>query len=707
LAELENEFHARQQEAQAQNAAAVENNSEPSTSSSTTTTTPSSTTTPTGDTNSNDSNATTPKRTDDDDSFRAFVARKTLERIPQLPLSNSRVYFSLIADSVEPGKSASRAAFLRWLPRSPGVLSHPEMAGSLFDALLPLGPEADREAAVVSFAVFAAFTKKLDEVQRRGADSPDWQEYIRTFKISDDVPLINFVPRVVQQILPAHTGPEVIGSVFFTGEHLHFMPERTALVATNRRAWPIKSLTSVAVKSSGLLSTGCMLELHVDVGKESVDGKPLVVTLTFQKIKEKEMKATMGHYLDELRQAWRLASDDEVDQLAYSATGALPHLVRFAADNTQRCIAVQEALPPGTGLGLAGGGDLARLLLCRDRKRRPLLRRIDEQRRKKQPSASWNDTVGWLWTQVRTTRRLIDVVEEHEITELNLTEFKNDVVQFKDLLGKLFDWFDDLDDVFAWKQPVVSATSFFVLMWLAHHDLQWTVVPIFMLSRAAKIILIRVQQSAELERVFGKAEVDPGVDIGEILHSFSPSHSSSSSSSAAHSEKEKRNALLSSSEAKDAQPQGRIDRLKQMYTQLEEDLRVGKDKVIGVHRFIRDKNTVMLKMQTISEVAVPHLSLTFAFVIGALGGLMFWVPFRFYFMVIVVHLFTKDMYFRKDPSPIDHFYDAVPVREELDTYLKNNEMQRYLVEKRRKEREAAAEAAAAAAAAVQQAKDDK
>jgi hypothetical protein len=688
VAELENEWHAQQQ--QQQDITTPGENETSNANSNTTTTTATTTTTTTRS---------------EDDSFRAFVTRKTLDRVPQLPLSNSRVYFSLIADSVEPGKSASRGAFLRWLPLSPGVLSHPDMAGSLFDTLLPLGPEADREAAVVSFTVFAAFTKKLDEVLRRGADSPDWQEYIRTFKIADDVPLINFVPRVVQQILPAHTGPEVIGSVFFTGEHVHFMPERTALVATNRRAWPIKSLTQVTVKSSGLLSTGCMLELQVDVGKESADGKPLVVTLTFQKIKEKEMKATIVHYLDELRQAWRLASDDEADQLAYAAAGTFPHLVRFAAANLQRCVAVQEAQTTG-GAGLAGGGDLPRMLLCRDRKRRPLLRQIDEQRRKKQPNATWNDTVGWLWTQVRTTRRLIDVVEDHEIAELNLTEFKNDVVQFKDLLGKLFDWFDDLDDVFAWKQPVVSATSFFVLMWLAHHDLQWTVVPIFMLNRAAKIILIRVQQSAELEHVFGKAEVDPGVDIGEILRSpFSHSHSSSSSSSSSEKEKEKRNALVSSSEAKDAPQQGRIDRLKQMYTQLEEDLRVGKDKVIGVHRFIRDKNTVMLKMQTISEVAVPHLSLTFAFAIAALGGLMFWVPFRFYFMVIVVHLFTKDMYFRKDPSPIDHFYDAVPVRDELDLYLKNNEMQRYLVEKRRKEREVAAEAAAAAAAT--QAKDDK
>ena len=623
------------------------------------------------------------------------MARQTLQQLPQLAFSNVRVFFSLIADSTpEPGKSVTRAAFVKWLALAPAVV-HSDMCAALFDALVVCGSDAERSAGVVSFAVFRAFAKKCDEVLRRGAESPDWQEYIRQFKIRSDVALVFAAQRVVQQILPAHLNPEVIGSVFLTGEHLHFMPERTALVATCQRAWPLAAIKSIVVKSAGLLSTGCQLELHVEL-----DGALQTVTMTFQKIKEKEMKATLVLYVDELQAAWHLASDDEADRAALAADGTLPRLVRFAAANVQRCVALAEAQA-----GQSSGGDLPRLLLCRDRKRRALLRAIDERWQSTQPILTTADTVRWLWKQASTTRRLIDVNHEHEITELNFTEFKNDVVQFKDLLGALFDWFDDADFVFAWKRPVVSFISFFVLMWLAVHDLQWAVVPIAMLWRAAKIIIIRVLQSAELEREFGAASVDQGAD--DAAHA-----AAAAAAAAAHAGDESDGDSLTSSNSALSTPQqgdakratsgdqkelGRIERLRQMYAQFEEDLRVGKDKAIAAHRSIREKNTVMLKGQTINMVAVPHLSLTFAFALGAIAGLMFVVPFRFFFMVIVLHLFTKDMYFRKDPSPIDRFYDAIPVRGKLEQYLEHNPEQKHVIEKRRKEKEAAEKALASSA----------
>lgn len=629
--------------------------------------------------------------------FREFVAQQTVARVPGLAFSNTRVFFSLIADSAEAGKSVSRGAFVKWLAQAP-VVVHGDMCGALFDALVVCGSEAERDAGVLSFGVFSAFAKKCDEVLRRGAESPDWQVYIRQFSVRDDVALVFAAQRVVQQILPAHTSPEVIGSVFLTGEHLHFMPERTALVATCRRAWPIAAIKSTAVKSAGLLSTGCQLELQVEY-----EAALVTFTLTFQKIKEKEMKATLVLYLDELQQAWRLAADDEVDQAALAADGTLPRLVRFAAANVQRCVAIVEAQA-----GQASHGDLPRLLLCRDRKRRPLLRAIDERWQSARRSADWNDTRRWLWAQLSTSRRLIDVNHEHEITELNFTEFKNDVVQFKDLLGALFDWFDDADFVFAWKRPVVSFISFFVLMWLAVHDLQWAVVPIFMLWRAAKIVIIRVLQGAELEREFGSASVDQGADGHHAAADDDDSDDeheapllSASQQGADGGGKRASSSATSGDAAKDAQhQQGRLERWRQMYAQLEEDLRVGKDKAIAAHRSIREKNTVMLKGQTINMVAVPHLSLTFAFAIGGIAGLMFVVPFRYFFMVIVLHLFTKDMYFRKDPSPIDRFYDAIPVRNKLEQYLDAHPEQKHVIEKRRKEKEAAEKAAAAAAAAT-------
>lgn len=96
-----------------------------------------------------------------------------------------------------------------------------------------------------------------------------------------------------------------------------------------------------------------------------------------------------------------------------------------------------------------------------------------------------------------------------------------------------------------------------------------------------------------------------------------------------------------------------------------------------------------------------------AAVLAILGVLLCVLPFRYFFIVIVLHLFTKDMNFRKDPSPIDRylffrmfavlafwlayqivwaavfrkcrFYDAIPIREELDEYINNNEEQSFVL----------------------------
>lgn len=254
------------------------------------------------------------------------------------------------------------------------------------------------------------------------------------------------------------------------------------------------------------------------------------------------------------------------------------------------------------------------------------------------------------------------------INDVSLTAFKDDVVLFTDLLSPIFNWFGELDDIFAWKQPVISAVAFFVLMWLAYHDLQWSVVPLFLLSRGVKLFLLRIEQGAMLESEFGDKVADITADEASDAVA-----DDATAAIAGDSE---------GSGGKEEQKSG-FHRLRQLYTQLDSDLRQGKDKAIAVHRFIHDKNTVLLKFQTLHQCAVPKLSLTFATALVVLGALMFVIPFRFFFMVLVLHLFTKDMYFRKDPSPIDRFYDAVPIRSELDDFLEAHPQQLFVLKKQR------------------------
>jgi hypothetical protein len=56
-------------------------------------------------------------------------------------------------------------------------------------------------------------------------------------------------------------------------------------------------------------------------------------------------------------------------------------------------------------------------------------------------------------TQLNTKRRAIDIDIDTEITEINLTAFRDEVVLFKELVTKIADFVDDLEEVFMWTQP--------------------------------------------------------------------------------------------------------------------------------------------------------------------------------------------------------------------------------------------------------------
>jgi len=275
----------------------------------------------------------------------------------------------------------------------------------------------------------------------------------------------------------------------------------------------------------------------------------------------------------------------------------------------------------------------------------------------------------YLLHQLNTRRRAIDIDIDTEITEINLTAFRDEVILFKELVTKITDFIDDLEEVFMWTRPVISGITFFVLLWMGFNNLQWALAPLFLFSRAAKLLNTRLQQSNELHNVeFTKAgaPVLPDDDSG------------SESSSSGDEDPTKEGDVTAVAEKiikpKDG-PVGRLERLRQMYTEFESDMRNAQTKVLTVHRFIRNKNTVLLKWQTLALCAVPKLTLTLAAVLALIGIGLCVLPFRFFFIVIVIHLFTKDMNFRKDPSPIDRFYQAIPIREDLENVINNDEEQ--------------------------------
>jgi len=101
-------------------------------------------------------------------------------------------------------------------------------------------------------------------------------------------------------------------------------------------------------------------------------------------------------------------------------------------------------------------------------------------------------------------------------------------------------------------------------------------------------------------------------------------------------------------------------------TEWRASLTTAADKYRVLHRWVYNQNTVLLKIRTIAHWRDRRLSRIAAMSLFGFGVALLILPARFFFFAITIHCFTKDMAFRRDPSPFDRFYEAIPVRDELD-----------------------------------------
>eukprot|EP00019_Armaparvus_languidus_P004687 CAMPEP_0168602686 /NCGR_PEP_ID=MMETSP0420-20121227/14255_1 /TAXON_ID=498008 /ORGANISM="Pessonella sp." /LENGTH=555 /DNA_ID=CAMNT_0008641471 /DNA_START=237 /DNA_END=1904 /DNA_ORIENTATION=+ len=523
------------------------------------------------------------------------------------------------------------------------------MSEDLFEALIDDDASSSKDEVHVEYSVFERYIKLLEQEQGSGDKNPDWQAYLSTWELKKEQLLLSEVnviettadltPHPTDEEKPKVPGTPLSdceGSIFVSTNAVHFAPARAALRESRRRMWRHTKLEKAVVFTGGMLSNRVVLELWYEDERASFE---------FPKAMADQVRELWAPVIQEMQCAWRYAVDDPL----WVQKQQIPPLVMFASENTIRAIALYKIDQPET----------PPLLICRSTNRLKTLRELDVLMHEIKRD-SWRRRVSWFLQQISTRRRAIESESpKYEVTEVNITALRDELMLLKELVERNKDILDWLDDLFWWRQPVLSGIAFYVLLWMGWHDLQWALAPAFLIRGAVKLFTTRINQSRELEHIEQEKKLEKAKDLA---NKSNPS-----------SDLDDQEIMAAAKAGPKATPHvSRFKQIRGFVAHIEDEVRGAQHKIIIVHRFVREKNTVLLKLRTLTMCAVPHLTLTFAAVLFLIGTAMMFFPFQYFFMILVIHLFTQHMYFRRNKSPIDRFYDSIPIREDLVKYLEQD-----------------------------------
>lgn len=142
----------------------------------------------------------------------------------------------------------------------------------------------------MSYEAFESYVSGVQTQLSKGDVNADWQEYVRLYQQDDRSLLLE--AGVVQKNHAvaaggksddgnAHWNAECEGELFVACAALHFAPARAAMRDTRRRDWRIADIVKLSTRSTGLLSSNGVLEVHF---------ADELVSFEFPKLKEKELK---------------------------------------------------------------------------------------------------------------------------------------------------------------------------------------------------------------------------------------------------------------------------------------------------------------------------------------------------------------------------------------------------------------------------------
>jgi hypothetical protein len=494
------------------------------------------------------------------------------------------------------------------------------------------------------------------------------------------------------------------GTIFLTNRHLHFVPMKAmSSNASLYRRVELHLIVRSNVKSGGLFGlAGCALELDVVQAWSDIDDARKRTELIFNVAGMYTAQATLfSHYIQEMSTAARLDHRAALEAEGRAVNVPCHLLTDFAAQNLIRTrVMVEHMEVTETPLLVCSRAGRANRAFAAGLTK--LLRVPFED--KATVSRVVSSTLALFSTAPRAedTEYALELAAEEieeEAEDHSLSAFRDDVVQFFDLIERPLQLMDQLDDLFAWRPPGRAAALFTVCIVIFVNDWVSWLLPIFSLILTSYLTCIGIRLRyvpvpPSLVPVAAWLGVAPATHIGDLdaIESSSDAAFGAAASLTLAAEGATKEATVADKNIKS--PRGVVAQ----WNELKDSLTMASVKYRKLHGFFRANSTTLIKARVLLTWQLPERSMRATIFLAVVSFLLCLMPVRYVWLILVLHLFTQHMAFRRDPSPVERFWEEIPVREELEQALEAAKAAAAAAEAAAAAAKAAAEEAAAAAA---------